>query len=44
MVEGVSSGKLFATMLLHIPYCAKMIFGQRPTAKSTQRVEPRPTN
>ena len=43
-VEGVSSGKLFATMLLHIPYCEKLIFGQRPTAKSTQRVGPRPTS
>ena len=24
-VESVSSGKLFATMLLHIPYCEKWI-------------------
>ena len=43
-VEDVSSGKLFATMLLHIPYCEKLIFGQRPAAKSTQKVGPRPTN
>ena len=28
-VEVVPSGKLFATMLLHIPYCEKLIFGQR---------------
>ena len=43
-VEVVPSGKLFATMLLHIPYCEKFILGQRPTPKSTQRVGPRPTN
>ena len=28
------SGKLFASMLLHIPYCEKLILGQRPTPKS----------
>ena len=39
-VEVVPSGKLFATMLLHIPYCEKLIFG--PT--SIQRVGPRPIN
>ena len=33
-VEVVPSSKLFATMLLHIPYCEKLIFGQRPTPKS----------
>ena len=43
-VEVVPSGKLFATLLLHIPYCEKLNFGQRPTLKSTQRVGPRPTN
>ena len=35
MLEGDSSGKLFATMLLNIPYCEKFIFVQRPSAKST---------
>ena len=39
-VEVVPSGKLFAIMLLHIPYCEKLIFGQNHTSKSTQR----PTN
>ena len=43
-VEVVPSGKLFATMLLHIPYCEKLIFGQRSTTNSTQGVGPRPTN
>ena len=42
MVEDVSPGKLFATVLLHMPYCEKFIFGKHPTAKSTQRVGPRP--
>ena len=43
-VEVVPSGKLFVTILLHKPYCEKVIFGQRPTPKSTQRGGPKPTN
>ena len=35
-VEVVPSGKLFATMLLHIPYCEKLIFGQSPTPSPTK--------
>ena len=43
-VEVVPSGKLFATMLLHIQYCEKFIFGLRSNPKSIQRVGIRPTN
>ena len=40
MVEGVSSVKLFATMLLHMPYCEKLILANVPPLSPHEGLDP----